>query len=359
MNTVTKPFLPPSRYELAAERSKDFWRGVTAETFAAYNKVDGPIDFVEREWGLGALPGIRRAASAVTTTTDFWGQNLVPISVGQTLISLAPDAAFTKLQALCMQLDFTGVERVLIPVLKTPVTATWIAEGNSASMPAPVFSAVTVGPLKKVLFGASASLEIFDYSSQNAVPAIQNSLQSAATTVLDSTLLGSAAADANQPAGLLLNVSNLGATAATNGQDVALGGDLGKIAAAMATAKISAAGMALLLNPGDAPRFYKLVQPAFLARYNVFETLAVTAGSIVGVAPAGVAMSVGSIEIEPSRNAVVQLADDPQNTIDGTAVAGRVVSSFQAGLIAWRCRVRATWQVLVTGAVQLITSVNW
>ena len=96
--------------------------------------------------------------------------------------------------------------------------------------------------------------------------------------------------------------------------------------------------------------------------YQVLQSLALPAGTIVGVAPNGVAVSADAAPptIETSTSAAHFEDSDPLAVIaaDGT-MAAPSKSLFQMGLIGIKIRCGLTWATITPGAVQMIQNVAW
>jgi hypothetical protein len=224
-------------------------------------------------------------------------------------------------------------------------------------MVAPTFGSVLIGPLKKVLIGAAVTSEIRKYAIETAVQVVEQALTNAATITIDSAMLDAAASDTTRPGGLLHNVTAI--TATSSGGLAALVGDLGKIADAMATAKIPAENLVFITSSAAAIRMRAVLPPGF--PYVIIGSIAVAATTLIGIAPSAVALFVGPPEIESGDAPVVILDTQPRDNLDTTTVATQTVrAAYQCDLIVLKCRIRAAWGPLVTsGAVQLITSISW
>jgi hypothetical protein len=357
--TVSANRQPFARPDYTAVTSKAFWRGTAAHVLGTL-KSENPEGIIDRHWrGDEAAKYVARAVSSVAnTTTTGWARDLAPIGMaGNVLVTLAPAAAATRLYEQAVQLDFTGINQIVVPRVVTPPTATWVAEGGATNFLQPVLGNVVVGPLKKILIGAAVTSELERYTPQTASRVIEATLSEAVAVAIDSALLDNAAADALRPAGLQNGLSTLGATA--GGGIAALVADLGKICGAMATAKISSEGAMFFMSGGDAVRARGLLSVIFGAAYTIVSTPALTAGTIVGVAPSAIAMAFGPPQIEVSREALIHFADDAHANIDTAAVSETVKSAWQADLLALKVRLRTIWAPLATGAVQMISSVTW
>ena len=174
---------------------------------------------------------------------------------------------------------------------------------------------------------------------------------------MDSALLDTSASSSARPAGLLANVSAL--TATSGGGLTALLGDLAKIASAVATAKIPAENLLLVMSPDAAIKARGLLSPNF--GYQIIGSNSVASGTIIGLAPSAIAMSIGVPQLESGDGPVIHLdnvATDP--VVSGTPATGTVASAFQRQLIVIKVRLRATWATLAPGAVQVINSgISW
>jgi hypothetical protein len=273
-------------------------------------------------------------------------------------VSLAPLSAAAALYPNCLQLSFDGgVNTNVIPKVTTPPTATWISEGSPSTIVQSVYGTVQVGPPRKLLFGAAVTGELQRYGPDTALQIIQRTLIDAATSALDSALLDATAADATRPAGLLNGVSDLGATAGAN--LTALITDLAKLAGAISDAKIDAESLVLIMNSRQAIVLRGLLTGPKFDRYTIIGTPALSAGTVVAVAPAGIALYLSPPQIEVSGDGLVHMDSSAPRNIDTQAVGETVKSAWQANLLLLKIRMRATWAPLAAAAVQKIDSATW
>ena len=350
--------LRPDYSAAVTANSRSFWRGMTAHVLGALRN-ESSDDIVDRGWhnDTAAKLVARAASTPANSTTSGWAKELAPIGITSLITTFAPASAAARLFASCAQLDFQGVSQIIVPKITTPPTGTWVGEGAAAAMVQPVIGNVLIGPPRKLLFGAACTAEIQRYTAETASTIIQRTVTEQANIALDTALLDATAADTMRPAGLLVGVSNLGATA--GGGLAAIVGDIAKLAGAMATAKISAENMMLFMPDALAIKARGLLSPAFSNYYAIVGTPAVADSTIVAIAPQAVAMYLSPPEIEISTDALVHMATDAHDNIDTQAVAETVKSAWQANLLVLKIRLRCTWGPLQTGAVQLISSVSW
>lgn len=320
-------------------------------------KKESPEKFVTRHWrGDEAAKLHARGVTAPASTTG-WAADLTGSAVVTSPLTWAPASVAAKLSQRCVSLEFSRADQVLSPTVDTPPTGTWVAEGNPASMVQTIFGMTKVGPPKKILFGAAVSNEIATYSPDVAVPMIRLAVTNAANLSIDTALLDATAADSLRPAGLLADVSDLGATA--GGGSVAMLTDLAAIAGAMADAKIEAEDLIIIANPRQSIVLRGMLTGPAFRTYTIIGTPAVAAGTVIGLAPAAIATYFAAPELEISPNGLVHMEDTSPRDIDTTAVSQTVVSAFQAGLLLLKLRLRCTWAPLAAAAVQKIESVTW
>jgi hypothetical protein len=347
--------LRPDYSGVRASTAKSFWRGLTAIALATIRKQD-PEDVVARAWGRDEVAGlVTRAATSPASSGSPWGLEL-PISTASLLVTLAPASAAAKLQAAAVPLDFTGVNIIVVPNVTTAPTGTWVAEGSSVKIVQPVYGSQLIGPPKKLLFGAGFTRELQLCTAETGTVIIQRTLSEAAAVALDTALFDNSAADSARPAGLLNGVSDAGA--ATGGGVAALVADLTTICTAMSTAGISSEDLMLVCNPAQAMVARGLLVGP-LSTLTIVGTPAVTAGTIIGIAPHAIAMYTGAMQVEVSTDALVHMATDAHDSIDTDAVSETVKSAYQVDMFVMKLRLRTFWAPLKTGAVQLISAVTW
>ena len=95
---------------------------------------------------------------------------------------------------------------------------------------------------------------------------------------------------------------------------------------------------------------------------DVLSSLAVPRGTIICIAPQGIASAYqGGPVVDIGRESAWQFeANNPQQIVPpgGSPVAQPVFSAFQAGLISIRVRAKCAW-CAVAGAVSFIQNASW
>lgn len=348
---MNRPFLPSEIKQ--ADPLRDWQRYVTAKAVAGISKRTIP-DVAKQFYG-DNTEAVLKAAVGPAMTTD-WGGNLAGTRVGSFLQSLRPKSAAAQLLERSPRFDLTGVNSITFPRFSTDFPApAWVGEGGAI----PVFrgSLVTslLGPPKKLAAMAGLTQELATLSAEDAEQIISAVMQDAAAKALDASMFSNAAASAVRPAGILNGVTAITGTA--GGGQAALLADLKAIAAGMSGAGLGG-DFLLFMNPVHAVTLGVLATGP--QSFEVIQTPALAAGTIIAVHPAAFASGFGAEpEVQIADNAVIHYDDAAaQISTDGT-VPAPVRSSFQTDTHVLRLILKATWLVRQPGAVQFITGATW
>jgi hypothetical protein len=140
-----------------------------------------------------------------------------------------------------------------------------------------------------------------------------------------------------------------------------MSGDLGALAGALSDAGVDTENMVIVTNPRQAVKLRLLAGPAFT--YPVLGTSAVAVGTVVGIAPAGVASGFdGAPQIEASKESVIHYDSAPaQIGTPGTpaVVAAPTRSAWQTDTKSLKVRTKCAWSVVHPGAVAQVTGATW
>ena len=195
---------------------------------------------------------------------------------------------------------------------------------------------------------------------ETASTVIGRALADAVAKAVDSAVFDDVAADSTRPAGLLNGVTPLTAAAAGTTAEM-IAADIAALATAIGDADIDADDMVIVAEHCAGGQVAGAASPNFTNL--VIGTNALADGTVVGIAPAGVAVGYsGSPEIGTSKEAVVHFEDAAPLPI-GTAgspatVAAPTRSAWQSDLIVIRVRAKCAWAA-IPGAVQVVTGVGW
>jgi hypothetical protein len=345
--------LVPEDFQRDVQLERRSWhRVVTACALARAQRSD-PETIMMAAWPSDQRAAlILRAAQSSTATDDFPAFDRTGL-----FQSLAPSSAALQLFERGLQLDLAGITTIRIPNFGTlPPAPIFVGEGKPAPNVHWTFDATVLGPARKVLILAAVTGELEAATPESASALVGRILADASNKSIDAVAFGAAAADENQPAGLLRGVAPIAASAASPD---AMAEDLSALIGAIGATGIDSSGAVFVCSPREATIIKIKVGPKF--DHPVLSTLGLPAKTVACFAPAAVASGYEDApQIETSKTATVHFEDaSPADIVglDGT-IAVPTKSAFQTHLISIRVRARAAWAVTPGGA-QVINNVNW
>jgi hypothetical protein len=345
--------LRPDREAAACAERQSVIRAITAQTLACVDRRN-PADVLREVWPHDVRAGqVVKAVVQPTSSADYptWLRS-APFAL------LAPTAAAVKLFDLALKVNLDGATQVSIPYPSTFPQPGFIPEGGAVPAPQFTTAAITVGPARKFLIQAVLNGELRYATGGVAETVIGDVLAKAVGASLDAAVFSTTAADSTRPAGILAGTTPIVATAGGGLNAVAT--DLGNLAGAIATANIDPAGMVICTHPHQATTL-SVLAPGFTN--TVLASKQIAAGTVIGVAPAGLATAYsGTPSTEVSFESLVQLETSPVNLV-GTPGSPNVISAptrsaFQQDCFVIRVRARCAWTPFA-GSVQVINSVTW
>jgi hypothetical protein len=358
MNQQIRQGIPirPDRAALILDRHRSLVHGLTCLALNSGHRARA-AELLQSEW-----PNDRQAEWVVKAAVSPTSTSSYPaITTTGVLQSLSPASASAQLFDRCLRVDLQGVLKVRIPYVVTAPVPIFIAEAAAAPVASLNIAGVDVGPVKKILIQVALTNELDDATPQTASAMIGKTLADAVEKSIDGVVFDAIAGDAIRPPGLLYNVTPNTPTAAGSPDiDTALT-DIGGLAADIAAAGISPQDMIVVAAWPQAVKLQGLVGSNF--KNLILGTKALADGTVVGIAPAGIALGYsGSPEIEVTENGVVHMEDSSPLQI-GTpgappTVASPTRSSWQTNTKIIKIRARAAWGAL-PGSVQVMTAVNW
>jgi hypothetical protein len=296
-------------------------------------------------------------------TTPMVASDLGITSIADISPIIAPASAFSALVASGITVSLAGVTSKFVParIVSGADAGNFVVEGG----PIPVTqSTISAGPeIKPFKLACIVVLtrELAEHSVSDAEVIIQSMLSEAATLKLDSICLGSAAATAAQPQGLLFGVSAAGtATPNTAGAITALAGDIEKLMSALAA---NGAGVSpiFICAPPQVASMRLLCGLRF--DYPVIASVGVTAGTIIAVeGPSFVSGFSGVPEFFTSTQAVLHMDSAP--TALSMVGSPNLVSApdrsiYQSDCVAVKMVLRVGWGLRASGHATYISSVAW
>jgi hypothetical protein len=188
---------------------------------------------------------------------------------------------------------------------------------------------------------------------------VGRALADASMKQLDTVVFDNVAGAGTRPSGLLNGVAPIAATG--GGGLNAMAGDLGNLAGALSDGGVDAENLVVVTNARQAIKLRLLAGPGFA--YPIFGTSAVASGTVIGIAPAGVASGFdGAPRIEASKESTIHFDSTPAQI--GTAGSPAVVaaptrSAWQTDTQSLKVRTKCSWSVVHPGAVAVVNSVTW
>jgi hypothetical protein len=337
---------------LAASARRSFVRACVAIDRHARNSSEGlPEEILRRHWRDDDAVRVLKAVSSPMDTSGFWqAQNTV------VLPALAPASASAQLMRRGRTISLTGVHTVKIPYIGSsgrPATVPFVGEGQPASVVDLATSALTLGPVHKLMIAASLTEELQAASNESAEMIIGEALSIATTQQVDGALFSANAATASSPAGILAGLTPLTSTAAAGATGVAA--DLGKLAQAISAAGIDPSNMIVIASANNAVQIKVLSSPKFTN--EVLTSVAIPDGTIVAVAAEGFVTAYGSdaVTVETTKDGAWHFDDSAPVAV----VAGVPTRSlYQQALLGLKIRGACTWLVH-PGAVASMTGCDW
>jgi hypothetical protein len=352
--------MPPTMGELS--RAKTANALVRAAYVAAWGIASGNSDFGDAfpaPYNDDAVvqrllnPPKTRAATTLTTTTS--APDLAGLAVTGFVESLSPLSAAVRLFALGARVSMAGSQLLAIPRRSGLPSSSraWIAEGAPHPVIQYSLEAASMGPVRKLQFGAVLSRETVMVGGE---PVVALLLREDASASLDASVFDASAASATRPAGLLNGISPT--AGAAGGGSAAMLADLGTLSAAVVA--LGGSDVTYVANPTQAlaARLYLMSAanpPVILSSPGV------PAGTVIAVDPRVIVSAIGGIpKIKASIEGAVQLeGTTPRAIVDGSSTpAPNTRSLWQTDAISLRCTINATWAMRLS-AIAAVDNVTW
>lgn len=307
---------------------------------------------------------LRAAVAAGTTTDPAWAGTLVEYqTMASEFIELLRPATIIG------QID--GFRRVpfnvRIPRQTAGATAGWVGEGKSKPVSRLSFDAIQI-PFSKIAVIAVITEELARFSSPSAEALVQADLRKAISEYMNQQFIDPAVA--GTPGLSPESVTHAGNTEASTGATVAaVMADVATLLTNMATAGIpgpftwvmhprTVINLSMLRTAQDVFAFPEL--PARFRGYPVIQSTAVPVNGATGEtiivlmsAPDVLLADDGDVTLDVSREASVQLADDP------TSPPTSMVSLWQQNMLGLRAERFVYWMLRNAAAVQTLTGVTY
>jgi len=330
-------------------------RSIIAAAKAALTKTD-PVGVAKTLWPNDQTTHLLlRAAVSPTSTTSA---SALSIDTAIDFVgALAPLSAAARLINIGMRVSLTGRNSISIPRRvggKAASDVAWIAEGSPIPAKKFALDEATLGPTKKMALLAGLTRELVEYTSgQDTVSTLMREDFAAS---LDATMF-SATSGANQPNGLLVGVTPITASIATE-PTAAMVNDLEHLAGTVLSA--GGSSVVYIASPRQAASAgLRLLTPS---PPPVWPCPALAAGTVIAIEPSAFVSAFGpEPRIGASTETAIHFESVSPQPIGspGNIVASPTESAFQSELVIIRCILDAAWCMRATGMVAVITGAIW
>jgi HK97 family phage major capsid protein len=317
---------------------------------------------------------LKSAVAAGDTTTSGWASQLVYQQnlTNEFIEYLRPMTILGKLNLRRIPFNVRMGEQ------NGTGTANWVGQGAPVPVSKPGFTSQSLGIAKASALMAIDE-ELARSSSPNAEVLVRDDMAGVISTFLDVQFVDpNVAASANiSPASVTNGVTPITATGVTA---ATLRTDLATMFRSMADAELNLADCVLIMTPNQALNISLMLNSLGLP---LFPEMGINGGKLLGV-PVITSNSAnipgspnsgcqiilvnqrevfladdGQITIDVSREASIQLLDNPTNTSTGGTTATSMVSMFQTHSLALRAVRYINWAKRRTTAVAVIREANY
>lgn len=321
---------------------------------------------------------LKTAVAAGTTTNSTWALPLVPTEGAV----FADFVEYLRPQTILGRFGQGGVPSLRNVPFRTRLvgqttggTGYWVGEGKPKPVTKFDFSNTSLLPLK-VANIAVATDELLRDSSPSADMLIRDSLVEALRALLDVTFIDPsvAAVSTVSPASVTNGVSAIASTGNTADDvrcdikalmDTFIAANNAPTNGVWIMSTGIALALSLMLNPLGQPEFPGIsMRGGFLFGLPVIVSEYVpttTDGSIVVLANASDIYigDEGGFALDVSREASLQMLDNPTNDVTGSTTATTMVSMFQTNSVAFRAERTINWAKRRASAVAVLNGVFW
>jgi hypothetical protein len=302
------------------------------------------------------VPVRRAAVVPADPATAGWAADLVTGSLEAFLVgSMAPATASGELFSRAHVFNFgAGVGMIPVPAMVAAATdVPWVAPGSPIPARKLDTNVITLTPhaAKTITVFTRQMIEGF-----NAERIVRMHLGASVAQKIDAALFASTAATATASAGLLFNLTTLGATSGASHD--ALRADIGKLVDAVAP--VGGTGLVFIGAPGVAAKMLADLGPQF--PYPVLASGALAAGTVVCIAPDAFVVAVDPTpQIDVSRSGTVTLEDtSPLALVDASStVAPGTRSLWQTDSLGIRLTMQLSFGLRHASGAAFISGCTW
>jgi hypothetical protein len=298
----------------------------------------------------------KAAVNPAMTSVAGWAQELVQLAPADFL-----QGSGQPVLAALASLGAVTVSEPAKIVGRNPVAPSggWVAEGAAKPVASLVLTSTPLAPTKICVI-SSWSEEVQDLAIASIEALVRDSLQHDLRAILDTTLLDSSAATSVRPAGLWSAPTTAVTPSASTNLTEACIADLQGLAAAVAL-NAPDAKLAYIMHSKQSIRVGVLAEQSPLG-IDVIVSNYMTAGNVGCIDVNSLALMLGDIQFQASTEAALHMDTAPtalSATGSPNTIAAPLLSFWQAGLLALKSQLVASWVKRRTGCTALCSSVLW
>jgi hypothetical protein len=310
-----------------------------------------------------AAPGMigKAASGPARTDTAGWAAELATSGTLETLQIIAPNSVYAQLSQRpgAIRVDISGRASIKVPT-RTPtptLSAPFVAEGAPIPVRQLGLSSATIAPRKCAVISQFTE-EMLKRSAPSVELVIRAAMEYDTAAAIDGVLLGTAAASAVAPAGILNGVTPTTATA--GGGLAAFAGDVRALALAIEASGPLIAPV-LIMSSTSALLLGTLTQNVTLP---IVASPTVPAKQLIMVDAANFASAEGDQPDISTSSEVTLHQEDTTPLAISTAgapptIAAPTASMFQINAVAIRLIQDVTWGMTRAGRVAVVNNVTW
>jgi hypothetical protein len=298
---------------------------------------------------------VTRATSApAMTTVTGWAAELAATRVEDLLSVFGPASCGAALLRRGTVLSWGGANKISIPGISTASASFASFVGQGAPIPTRQMTTTAGVSLTPAKFATIFALTREMVESSNAEALVRLVMADSLSVALDAALFSNVAGSATQPAGLLYNITPIGA--ATGGGAAAMTKDFAALITSVSA--VSALDIVFITDPGTMAKIKMSVMPGF--DYDVLASNAVPVGTVICVGLNGlVSVAEPQPRIDASRDIEVPVAMDTAPPSDGSIGSVVLKSMFQVDEIAIRFIADMTWGLRTPAALAFTQNITW
>ncbi|MBR1170709.1 phage major capsid protein [Bradyrhizobium liaoningense] len=301
---------------------------------------------------------LKAATSPATTSSSNWAGSLASTAVADFISVMGGASASAALLGQGLELTFDDANGIAVPgVVADANNVGFVGEASPIPVKALSLDGPTLSPRKFATI-VPFTRELFERSTPNVEAIVRSVLTESLGLATDAALFSNTAGSSLRPAGLLLGISPLAHSTATEPQD-AMVADIKALVSAVAP--IAGNGDVILVAATDQAVALRLRQSR--EAYPVLTSAALAAGTVIAIAPNGLASAIDPVPRFEIASEGTLVMDDAaaQLSAVGTpnVIAAPARSLFQTDTLALRVILQVSWGLRGPSAIAYMSGVAW